>query len=207
MSTESAGLTKSRIEALTDGVFAIAMTLLILEIKVPMLEHSQVHELPSKLLAQWPKYVSYVISFIMLGIYWIGHHNQFHLIRRSDRRLLWINILFLMTISFVPFSTALLGEYAGQQIAAVIYGANLVVVGLLLYWHWHYATYNARLVNVDIDPQVVSMVSRRILFGPAAFLLAIGVSFASVAASLAIYLLTPLIYVLPGKIDRQWQLK
>ncbi len=206
MTTESSGgLTKTRIEALTDGVFAIAMTLLILEIKVPVVEHSMLHELPRRLFELWPKYISYVISFVMLGVYWIGHHNQFHVIRRSDRTLLWINILFLMVISFLPFSTALLGEYATERIATEIYGINLIVIGLLLYWHWRHATKKHRLVDPELDARVIATATRRILMGPVVFLIAIGISFVNVAASLTIFLLAPLLFILPGKIDRYWQ--
>lgn len=201
----SVGLTKTRIEALADGIFAVAMTLLILDIKVPIVDHSVAIELPRKLLELWPKCLSYVISFIMLGIYWVGHHNQFHLIRRTDRALLWINILFLMTISFIPFATALLSKYLTQRIAVIIYGLNLIVVGLMLYWHWWYATHEHRLVDDDLNPLIIGLAAKRILIEPTVFLIAVAISFFSTTASLVIYMLAPLVYVLPGKIDRYWR--
>ena len=204
-SNAASGLTKSRIEALADGVFAIAMTLLVLELKVPNIDRVHPDQLLPALVAQWPKYISYVISFFMLGIYWIGHHNQFHVIRRSDRGFLWINILYLMTISLLPFSTALLGEYPGTRIALIIYGGNLAVIGLVLYWHWYYATHNYRLIDSDIDPQIITLVARRILSGVIIYLFAISVSFMSVTMSLVIYLVAPLIFLLPGKVDRFWR--
>src|ERR1700737_1299223 len=106
-------LSRNRIEALTDGVFAVAMTLLVLDIKVPELPQPMAtDELLRQLLALWPKFLSYVISFVILGVYWVGHHVQLSFIRRADRPLLWINILFLLWVALVPFSTALLGEYA-----------------------------------------------------------------------------------------------
>lgn len=199
------GLAKARIEALADGVFAIAMTLLVLDLKVPNIGSANPDRLLPALLTQWPKYISYVISFFMLGIYWIGHHNQFHVIRRSDRGFLWINILYLMTISLLPFSTALLGEYPGTRTALVVYGGNLAVIGLVLYWHWYYATHNFRLVDSDLDPQIVTLAARRILTGVIVYLFAIGTSFASETMSLAIYLVVPLIFLLPGKVDRFWR--
>ena len=198
------GLTKARVEALTDGIFAVAMTLLILDIKVPVVGESVMTQLPRRLLSLWPQCLSYMISFVMLGIYWVGQHNQFHLIRRTDRVLLWINILFMMTISFLPFATALLSAYPRQPVALAIYGANLVVIGLILHGHWWYATRRSRLVDRDLDPRVVRLAARRILIGPAMFMLAIGAAFFSTTVSLLIYLLAPLVYVLPGRIDRHW---
>jgi len=198
------GLTKARIEALTDGIFAVAMTLLVLDIKVPLVGQSVATELPRQLLALWPRCLSYLISFVMLGIYWVGQHNQFHLIRRTDRVLLWINILFMMMISFLPFSTALLSEYPRQPIALGLYGANLIVIGLILYAHWEYATRGHRLVDGDLDPRIVRAAARRILIGPSLFLLAIAISFVSTTGSLLIYFFAPLVYILPGRIDRHW---
>src|SRR4030088_188078 len=97
-------LSRNRIEALTDGVFAVAMTLLVLDIKVPELEPPLAGaELPLKPLALWPKFLSYLISFVILGVYWVGHHIQLSFIRRADRPLLWINILFLLWVALVPF--------------------------------------------------------------------------------------------------------
>jgi len=196
------GLSKARIEALTDGIFAVAMTLLILDIKVPVVADAA--QLPRELLALWPRCASYAISFLMLGIYWVGQHNQFHLIRRSDRALLWINILFLMTISFVPFSTALLSSYPRQQIAVIVYGGNLIAIGLILYGHWSYATHGRRLVDPELDERTVRLVDRRILIGPAMFGLAIALSFFSPTAALAVFAVAPLWYFVPGRIDRHW---
>jgi uncharacterized membrane protein len=194
------GLSKGRVEALSDGIFAVAMTLLILDIKVPAVADAA--QLPRELLALWPKCASYAISFLMLGIYWVGQHAQFHLIRHTDRALLWINILFLMTISFVPFSTALLSSYPEQQIAVVVYGANLIAIGLILYGHWSYATRGRRLVDPELDASTVRHATRRILVGPAMFALALAVSFFSITAALAIFALTPLWYLIPGRIDQ-----
>lgn len=196
------GLSKSRIEALTDGIFAVAMTLLILDIKVPVVTDAA--QLPRALFALWPRCASYAISFLMLGIYWVGQHNQFHLIRHTDRTVLWINIVFLMTISFVPFSTALLSSYPLQQAAVVVYGGNLIVIGLILYGHWSYATHGRRLVDPELEERIVRTVERRILIGPALFALAIAVSFFSLRAALAVFAVVPLWYFVPGRIDRHW---
>jgi uncharacterized membrane protein len=175
------GLTKSRIEALSDGIFAVAMTLLVLDIKPPAV--IQAAAVPRALLALWPRFLSYAVSFLMLGIYWVGQHNQFHLIRCADRTLLWINIVFLMAISFVPFSTALLSAYPLQPSAQTVYGGNLIAIGMILLWHWTYATHRHRLVDPELDDRMIRSVIRRILIGPALFTLAIASSSFSAVAS------------------------
>ncbi|HKC74675.1 MAG TPA: TMEM175 family protein [Chloroflexota bacterium] len=197
------GLATNRLEALVDGVFAVVMTLLVLDIKVPHPAN------PADLLQDLSKLrstlLSYALSFVIAGIYWVGHHNQFAYIRRTNRPLLWINILFLMCVAFIPFSAALLAAYPGQRIAVIIYGANLIVVGLVLYLHWWYATTNHRLVDADLDPHVVRLATTRILMAPVIYVVAIGLSFVpsvGTALSISIYVLVPVLYILPGHIDR-----
>lgn len=203
---EIGGLTKHRIEALTDGVFAIAMTLLILEIKVPVLPDPNDHwEMVKALLHLWPKLTSYVLSFFVLGVYWVGHHNQFHYIRRTDRVLLWINILFLMGISAIPFSAALLGEYKQSRIAISIYGLNLIAIGMIVYWHWWYAWRKAHVMVDKVTERTYRLAARRILFAPIGAAVAIGVSFLSPGISVLIYAALLLLYILPGKIDKEWR--
>jgi uncharacterized membrane protein len=188
-----------RIEALADGVFAIVMTLLILEIEVPDLpRETGSADLTGALLVLWPKFLSYVISFVTLGVYWVAHHLHFHTIKRADRVLLWINILFLMAIGLVPFSTALLGEYYRVPAAVAAYGANMMAVGLILHSHWWYATRNRRLVNPDIEERFVRSVSHVILLGPAVYLVAMALGWISTTLALVLYLLVNLIYILPG---------
>jgi len=194
-------LSTHRIEALGDGVFAIAMTLLILEIKVPVLHGEAVaSELPGAVLALWPKFLCYFISFVTLGVYWVAHHLHFYTIKRADRMLLWINVFFLMAIGLVPFSTAFIGEYVNQQLPVVIYGANMIIISLVLQLHWWYATHNHRLVEPDISPELVKSVTHVILIGPVIYLIAIGLSYVSTKLSIIIYLLVNLIYILPGSV-------
>ena len=201
--TEQPGLTKSRLETLTDGIFAIAMTLLVLNIQVPQIRAALVaSRLPHALLDLWPRLLSFALSFVVVGVYWVGHHNQFHFIRRIDRPFIWINIAFLLCIAFVPFSAALLGQYVHQQIAVTIYGLNLVVVGGVLYLVWWYATTDHRLVDPDLSPHVVRAGGRRVLVGALIYLFAVGVSFLSTSLSVALYVLVPILYILPGRIDR-----
>jgi len=199
-------ITTTRIEALSDGVFAIAMTLMIFNIKVPQIPNERVTaELTRRLLDLWPHFLVYAISFVMLGVYWVGHHNQYHHIRRTNRVLLWINIALLLCVTLIPFSTALLGSYPTHQGAVVLYATNLILVGLVLFIHWHYATFQHALVDPDLDPELIRLASRRILMGPALLALAIVFSFVSTQGSLVLCGVVPVLYILPGRIDRYWK--
>jgi transmembrane protein TMEM174 (potassium channel) len=141
---------------------------------------------------------------LLMGIYWVAHHNTFHYIQRSDRNLLWLNILLLLCIVFLPFPTALLGQYPEQQVPVIIYAGTLVITGLVLQALWWYATSRYRLVDRNIGPRLVQRATRRNLTAPLVYLLAIGISMFSVPASLVLFLLVPVYYILPGRIDRHW---
>jgi uncharacterized membrane protein len=134
-------INKSCIEMLTDGIFAIVMTLLVLEIAVPQVTHSEAvaGELSKRLLELWPVIMSYAMSFILLGFFWIYHHGLFHYIKRVNRAFAWITVFYLMFVAFIPFSTALLGEYYDQQIPVVIYGINIATAAFWTYVQWWYA--------------------------------------------------------------------
>ena len=188
----------------SDAVFAIAITLLALNLEVPEIPAGSVAtELPGRLLELWPKFLSFVISFLIVGSYWMVHHRTFRYIRGYDRRLLFMNILFLMWVVLMPFSSSLLGEYGGQQISVVLYATNMTVAGLTLSWLWWYAQSNLHLVAPDIDPRLVRYNNLRSLIVPLVFLLSIGVSFLNVnAAKLCWVLLFMLRPLLRGYIER-----
>jgi uncharacterized membrane protein len=201
MSTEQpteGGLSTARIQALCDGVFAVAMTLLILDVKVPLSSH----DLPGHLYALRFKVLSYLFSFVILGIYWVGHHNQYHYIRRADRTLLWLNLLFFLTIAFIPFSAALIAEHTQERIAVTVYGINLILAGGMLYLIWWYATAGHRLVDKTLNPDVVRLAKIKIIQAPVVYLGAIAVSFLNPAISIAAYVLVPVLYILPSGFDR-----
>jgi uncharacterized membrane protein len=197
-------ISNTRLESLTDGIFAIVMTLLVLEIAVPQISSHSPDvvgtELSKRLLDLWPKIFSYVISFIILAIYWRGHHGQFHYIKHSDGVLVWINIMFLMAVSFLPFSTSLLGEYINQQISVFIYGGNSIIIALLLYIQWRYATDHCRLVEENLDPNIIRRLPIRVFIVIFAYLIAIGVSFINVHYSAILFTLIVISAVLPNKI-------
>ncbi len=176
------------------------MTVLVLGLSLPQAGLSEM-DLGSAVVNLSPHILAYAFSFIVLGVYWIGHHNQFHYVKRTDRVFLWVNILFLLTIGFVPFSTSLLGMYPFSQTAVRVYGANLVATGLALYAVWWYATTHHRLVEKDLDPHVVSLAKRRTLIGPAVSLVGIGFSFLDTRISLVLYLLLIPFFIRPSHID------
>ncbi|NDJ60356.1 MAG: DUF1211 domain-containing protein [Chloroflexi bacterium] len=199
-------LNTARIETLADGVFAIVMTLLVFDIVVPAQQLTdELGGLLPALLTQIPNILSYVISFIILGVFWVAHHNQFFFIKRTDRTLMWINIIFLMCVSLVPFSAALFSSYGTDQVAVVFYDLNLIAVGLVLYAHWMYASRDSHLLESPINPEVKRTVIRRILLPPVLYIIAIIFSFISVEVSIFIDILVPVLYVLPNRIDRQFR--
>ena len=179
-----------RIVFFTDAVFAIAITLLVLDIRVPEIPPGLVAEqLPGRLLDLWPKLLSYVISFLVILFYWMGHHSMFSAIKGYDRGLIWLNSLFLMCIAFLPFPTSLLGEYADQQLVVAIYAGNLAIARLLLTAVWWYATSGRRLVDDSLDPGMIRAFRIRGLAVPLVFLISIVISFFSVEAAIYSWLL------------------
>jgi uncharacterized membrane protein len=176
---------RDRIINLSDGVFAIAITLLILDIRVPDMPESLVAtELPAALLALWPKYLGYLLSFVGISTFWMIHQSIFRPIRAYDRVLLYLNFVFLMVVAFVPFPTSLLGEYGNHQLPVAIYAATLAIGRLLLTAiHW-YSTRDGRLLEEVQDPRTARFFLIRGLTIPAIFLLSIGISFFSVSAAI-----------------------
>ena len=196
-----------RIEAFSDGVFAIAITLLIIEIAVPHLDQEPPGTtLPEALVGLWPSYLGYVISFLQIGVIWANHHNRFRFIERSDHGLLFLNILFLMCVAFIPFPTALLAEYlertaSERETAGVIYAGTLAVTAVFFTLLWLYAAAN-RLVDRNLDPSLVRAMTRRYLLGTVAYLLVFVLAYVNVAASLILLVILALLFVLPEPGDR-----
>jgi uncharacterized membrane protein len=192
-------ISRDRIITLTDAVLAIVMTLLVLEIVVPELSRSEAAtELPKRLLGLLPDVWSYATSFTILGVFfWIGHDDQFHYIKRANRTLLWITVFYLMFIAFIPFSTALIGQYGDQQISVIIYGINIIIVQVWAYLEWKYATKEHRLVDSDLDPKFIVKMSRRLILGSILYLIVIAVSFLSTHVSLILFVLIPIYYLIP----------
>jgi len=201
-----AGLTTGRITAFSDGVFSIAITLLVLNLQIPK-GITSLTDLLNRLQALWPNLMSYILSFVIIGIYWVAHHNMFHYIKRSDRMFLWINILLLMCVAFIPFPAGLLGQFSFvsqsslAKVAEIIYAYNLILTNLTLSLLWWYATSHHRLVDQDIDPHFVNTVNRRNMTAPVVYAASIGLSFLNVYLSLIVFFLFPLYYIIPSHVD------
>jgi len=176
------------------------MTVLVLGLRPPVTNLPE-PVLEAEIMGLSSNILTYAFSFVVLGVYWVGHHNMFHYIKRTDRVFLWVNILFLLTIGFVPFSTSLLGEYPFSPTAVRVYGANLAATGLALYLVWLYATSQHRLVEKDLDPHIVSLAKRRTIIGPVVSLLGVGFSFLDTRISLVLYLLLIPFFIRPSHID------
>jgi uncharacterized membrane protein len=164
-----AGQSVERLAALSDGVFAVAMTLLVLDLHAPAVEaiHSE-SDLWHALMALGPRLLVYVMSFITLGIFWVGQQTQLNHLVRSSRGLSWIHIVFLLAVSLVPFSTALLGEFAAYRTALLVYWANILLLGAVLYVSWHCATAQ-KLVKEDLPEHIAAAICRRILIAQALY--------------------------------------
>jgi uncharacterized membrane protein len=192
----------NRLKSLSDGVFAIVITLLVLDLRAPHLTNpTSSAELLGEIVKLWPKLLSYLISFLMAGIYWVGHRNIFEAIQRTDRTLLWLNNLFLLGVSFLPFPAAILGEYNLNAMALTIYGANLAVISLSLYWLFSYAARRQHLLGPHASPGLLSA-GRIIILTPFSFYgLAALAAFVQPKLSLLIFTALPVLYVSPGTLE------
>ncbi len=194
----------ARLEAFSDGVFAIAITLLVLEIRVPHLgEDAAGHELLAALGRLWPSYLAYATSFATILIMWINHHRIFRCLRRVDHPLFILNGLLLLCITFVPFPTALLTEYLqrpAQGIAAAVYSGTFVVTAVIFNLLWHHVARSPRLQDPRINPRFVRQNTLGYVFGPLVYLAAFGLGFLSAALSLAVCLGLAVFFALPSPV-------
>jgi uncharacterized membrane protein len=188
----------ARIEAFSDGVFAIAITLLILEIKIPT---SSDGHLSSSLIRQWPSYISFLASFAFIGIMWINHHRLFTHIRRSDNVLLILNLLLLLGVTSVPFPTAVLAANLGQgdqRTAAMLYSATYVFIAVVFNFLWRYATGSKHgLLAPDVDPAAVKQISFQYALGPVLYLISFALAWVSVTSSLLLNLTLACFFAIP----------
>jgi uncharacterized membrane protein len=194
-------MTTGRLEAFADGVFAIAATLLILNVdaQVP----ADVHDLGAKIVDIWPSYLAYAVSFVTIGIMWINHHTMMDQIKRADRRFLVATIGLLMCVAFVPFPTRVVAEHirgAGAEDAALLYGFTLVVTAVMFNINWFYASRGERLLRPDADRAIVSGVTRAYIPGPYIYLGATLVAFASPRASVILFMAIALFYIVESSI-------
>jgi uncharacterized membrane protein len=197
----------ARVEAFSDGVFAIAITLLILELKVP--RGLGAADLGHALIEEWPSYAAYFVSFATIGIMWISHHWLFSLIRRVDQPLLILNGLLLLTISVMPFPTALMADYLardGSRLAAAVYTGWAILISLAFDALWRYASSPARrpqLLRVAPDSPDVQAIHQAYRFAPLWYVTAFALSFWSAAVALAVCGAMALFFALPPKLTNR----
>lgn len=199
----------ARLETFADGVMAIAITLLILEIGVPEAEEGD--SLAHALAEQWPSYAAYVVSFLTIGIIWVNHHHLFGVIQRTNHTFLVLNVLFLMTIAALPWPTALVGEHirqeAGRTTATVVYGLAMTSIAVMFNVVWRYAASGLRLLPSDVDGAELERINRSYLSGPIVYLVATVIAFANAWVSLAIFAALALYWLLPGSGPRAGRLR
>jgi len=181
----SFALTTSRIESLSDCIFAFAMTLLVLGFSVPA--QGSGSSLLRALIRLQPQFTTYILSFVVLGGLWLAHHNQYFWIKKSNRPFLWINMMYLLFISLIPFSTKVLAEYPDQSVAMIIYGLNVVICLTVLYIHWFYATRKKIDLVENLNDRIVILVEGRI--GALIFLNILAVILSFVSLTLGVWMI------------------
>ena len=197
-----AGQSAERLAALSDGVFAVAMTLLALDLRAPAAEavHSE-HDLWRALVALAPRLLMYLMSFLTLGIFWVGQQTQLNHLERSSRSLTWIHLSFLFWVTVVPFSTSLLAEHIVMRVALVVYWANIFLLGATLYWSWVCAV-GSGLVKPDIPKNASEAIKRRIVVAQSLYLFGMVLCFFSNYLSIGFIVLVQLHYVIAPRMGK-----
>jgi len=182
------GLGKERLEALTDGIFATVMTVLVLSLSVPVIANGSTNaQVATDIETLGPNILAYVLGFLLLAVLWISHHNIFHYMTRVDRPHLWLNTLFLLTIGFLPFSTARVGKYPQFQPPEVIFGTNIIAISICMLTILSYSSRTGLLLVRERDERIMGRVRSRWRTGPVFYLVAIILSFVSPLISFAAY--------------------
>jgi len=198
-----AGQNAERLAALSDGVFAVAMTLLVLDLRAPAAEavHSE-QDLWRALLKMAPRLLMYMMSFMTLGIFWVGQQTQLNHLRRSSRSLTWIHLAFLFLVTLIPASTALLAEFTQYRLAMLAYWLNILLLGATLYWSWVCAL-GSGLVKEDMPAHVSDAIKRRILIAQSLYAFGALLCFFNTYWSIAFIVLVQLNYVIAPRFGKR----
>lgn len=192
-------MNKGRLEAFADGVFAIVITLLVLEIKVP----GHAKDIIASLTEMYPHFVSYFMSFIVVGIYWVSHHLMMHHVKHTTRTFLWINLFFILCVSTIPFWAALLGEYSKDPDVITLFCIMQVVSGIASMAVWWYAT-KYIIKPGEISEDIIGIVWIRNLITPTLYGLAIPMAYYNTLYAFIIFFSVPLVHILPTIMDMKW---
>ena len=195
-----AGQNVERLAALSDGIFAVAMTLLVLDLRVPAAEavHSE-RDLERVLIGLSPQIVVFLMSVMTLGIFWVGQQTQLNYFARSDRNLAWIHLAFLCAVALVPFSTSLLAEFIHYRTALLVYWFNILLLGSTLYWSWSYAT-RANLLTDELPGDIHPAVVRRIVIAQSLYAAGAALCFLNTYYSIATIVLVQVNYAMAPRI-------
>jgi uncharacterized membrane protein len=200
-----AGQNLTRLEALSDGVFAVAMTLLVLDLHTPVVEtiHGEA-DLGRALLALAPRLFVYLMSFLTLGIFWVGQQTQLNHLARTDRNHAWLHLAFLFAVSLMPFSTSLIAQFISYRAALLVYWANIALLGGVLYVGWRYAT-KAQLLQTELPDDLACAIEGRIAVAQGLYAFGAALCVVSTYLSLGFILLVQLNYILAPRLPRRMQ--
>jgi uncharacterized membrane protein len=198
-------VSSARLETFSDGVIAIAATLLVLELAVS----TDTSDLGGALLHIWPSYLAYVTSFLTIGVIWVNHHALFDLVERVDRPLLFLNTLLLLVVAFTPFPTRLVAEFLrrgnGEQTAALAYGITFVIMAVLFQALWRWMSTGRRLIKPSVPQETLDGINRSFNPGIPIYSAATLVALASPLASVTLYTAIAFFYALPGSLLTRWR--
>jgi TMEM175 potassium channel family protein len=195
-----AGQSVERLAALSDGIFAVSMTLLVLDLRVPA--HEAIHserDLWHALVVLSPRLLIFLMSVMTNGIFWVGQQTQLNQFARADRNLAWIHIAFLCLITLTPFTTSLLAEFIRYRMALLVYWFNILLLGLTLLWSWRYAT-RAHLLTEDTPPEIHQAVVRRILIAQSLYAAGAALCFLNTYYSIAAIVLVQINYAVAPRV-------
>ncbi len=198
---ESQAPSTSRIEQFSDGIFAIVITLLVLTLQVPKVEDDKsIFDILNALYRLLPNFMSFVLSFFFVAVFWFAHHQFFHTLKYSTRTLLWLNNLFLFFITFNPFPTALLGEYTNNPAAVIFFGVVYLITSLsfaILRW---YGWVKSDITSEDFDTNTIKSAMLRSFLPPVVYALGIVIALFDTKIAIAIFFITPIILILPMRL-------
>jgi uncharacterized membrane protein len=194
---------KSRITALVDGIFAVAMTLLVLDLKFPEgLKLNSDSEVWRQILGLTGHFSAFALSFIVLGAFWIAHHSLFHFVRKVNRALLWLNLLFLLFVTLLPFSTNLISDHGNLQIPVVVYGINLFLTSLMSFLQLSYLVHHPELAHNQLTALWIANLRQRTVIPALVVGASIAISFYKPHLAINAYWLVLVFHFLPGKHHR-----
>jgi uncharacterized membrane protein len=195
-------MSSGRLEALGDGIFSVAMTILVIELALPAVKGDSFSDFLHAIHETWTSFLCYVISFIVLGIMWFGHRMVFEYVGRTNRYFIFLGVLFYMVVCLVPFSTRFLAHDTLKWYAIMVYGINLSLCNLTLYAQWLYGINRKSLLALEVPDEVKKEARNLFLLSPLVYSIAIAIAFFYPIASIIIFVVTPVLYLIPNKLDK-----